>query len=192
MKSLVHCVRYVLGLEPPHSQVTQRELEMLLKYCRNARVLCEIGCYEGKISVGLAQNADGAVYSVDPFFRGRLGISYGECIARLHRKRNGVKNLLFLKGYSAIVAPQFRLGIDFLFIDANHSYDAVKADWECWVPKVVNGGIIALHDSRVASNSRVALGSMKFYSEDVPRFAGVTELDFVDSLSILRVRRAAA
>jgi hypothetical protein len=32
---------------------------------------------------------------------------------------------------------------------------------------------------------------MEFYSEDIPRFAGVIELDFVDSLSILRVGRAA-
>jgi hypothetical protein len=89
------------------------------------------------------------------------------------------------------VAPEFRCAIDFLFIDANHSYDAIKADWDSWMPKVVDGGIIALHDSRIATNSPVAVGSMKFYSEDIPRFAGVIELDFVDSLSILRVERVA-
>jgi hypothetical protein len=127
---------------------------------------------------------------VDPFFGGRLGISYGECIARLHRKRSGVKNLSFLKGFSANVAPEFKCAIDFLFIDANHSYDAIKADWDSWAPKVVDGGIIALHDSRIATNSPVAVGSVKFYS-DIPRFAGLMELDFVDSLSILRVRRTA-
>jgi len=191
MKSLGHFVRYVLGLDTPHSQVTEREVQMLMKYCRNSKVVCEIGCYEGKTSVTLAQNTIGAVYSVDPFFRGRLGISYGECIARLHRKRSDVKNLSFLKGFSVNVASEFRCAIDFLFIDANHSYDAIKADWDSWMPKVVDGGIIALHDSRIAANSPVAVGSMKFYSEDIPRFAGVIELDFVDSLSILRVERVA-
>jgi Methyltransferase domain len=191
MKSLGHFIRYVLGLDTPHSQVTEHELQMLMKYCRNAKVVCEIGCYEGKTSVTLAQNTIRAVYSVDPFLRGRLGISYGECIARLHRKRSGVKNLSFLKGFSVNVAPEFKCAIDFLFIDANHTYDAVKADWDSWVPKVVDGGIIALHDSRIAPNSPVAVGSMEFYSEDIPRFAGVIELDFVDSLSILRVGRVA-
>lgn len=190
MKSLGHFVRYVLGLDTPHSQVTEREVQMLMKYCRNAKVVCEIGCYEGKTSVTLAQNTIGAVYSVDPFFRGRLGISYGECIARLHRKRSDVKNLSFLKGFSVNVASEFRCAIDFLFIDANHSYDAIKADWDSWAPKVVDGGIIALHDSRIATNSPVAVGSVKFYS-DIPRFAGLMELDFVDSLSILRVGRTA-
>jgi hypothetical protein len=162
---------------------------MLLTYCRDARVLCEIGCYEGKTSVALAQNTIGTVYSVDPFFKGRLGISYGECIACLHRKRSGVRNLSFLKGFSVVIAQEFRHPIDFLFIDANHSYEAIKADWTGWAPKVVDGGIIALHDSRIAPNSPVAIGSMKFYSEDIPRYSGVTELDFVDSLSILKVEK---
>jgi hypothetical protein len=174
---------------PPKRQ--RNRLQMLMKYCRNAKVVCEIGCYEGKTSVTLAQNTLGAVYSVDPFVRGRLGISYGECIARLHRKRSGVKNLSFLKGFSVNVAPEFRCAIDFLFIDANHSYDAIKADWDSWVPKVVDGGIVALHDSRIAACSPGALGSMKFYSEDIPHLPGVIELDFVDSLSVLRVGRVA-
>jgi Methyltransferase domain len=191
MKSLGHFIRYVLALDTPHSQVTERELQMLMKYSRNAKVICEIGCYEGKTSVALAQNSIGAVYSVDPFVKGRLAISYGECIARLHRKRSGVKNLSFLKGFSVNVAPEFWCAIDFLFIDADHSYDAIKADWDSWVPKVVDGGIVALHDSRIATNSPVAVGSMKFYSEDIPRFAGMIELDSVDSMSIIRVGRVA-
>lgn len=36
--------------------------------------------------------------------------------------------------------------LDFVFIDADHSYGAVKADLAAWFPKVRNGGIIAGHD----------------------------------------------
>ena len=36
--------------------------------------------------------------------------------------------------------------IDFLFIDADHSYEAVSADWKNWSPYVRKGGIIAFHD----------------------------------------------
>lgn len=35
---------------------------------------------------------------------------------------------------------------DLVFIDADHSYEAVKADIEAWWPKVKIGGILAFHD----------------------------------------------
>lgn len=36
--------------------------------------------------------------------------------------------------------------LDFVFIDANHAYDAVKDDLNAWFTKVKRGGIIAGHD----------------------------------------------
>lgn len=36
--------------------------------------------------------------------------------------------------------------LDFVFIDADHSYQAVKRDIGAWLPKVKPGGIIAGHD----------------------------------------------
>ena len=36
--------------------------------------------------------------------------------------------------------------IDFLFIDANHSYGGVSKDYELWFPKVRKGGIVGFHD----------------------------------------------
>lgn len=47
MKSLFHFFKFTLGLESAHSQVTERELELLLRYSHDARTICEIGCYEG-------------------------------------------------------------------------------------------------------------------------------------------------
>jgi len=189
MKSLIHMIKCVVKMDSPSSQVSERELEMLLKYSRNADVICEIGCYEGKTSVALARNTVGAVYSVDPFLEGRLGIPYGEWIARLHRRRSDAENLFFLKGFSQDVAPTFRLPINFLFIDADHSYEAVKTDWNSWLPKLVEEGIVALHDSKIAPNSPMPLGTMQFYAEYVPTLSDVTELDSVDSLTILQVGR---
>jgi len=37
-------------------------------------------------------------------------------------------------------------GLDFLFIDGDHSYDGVKKDFEMYAPLVNRGGIIAFHD----------------------------------------------
>lgn len=36
--------------------------------------------------------------------------------------------------------------LDFVFIDANHTYEAVKKDIEIWYPKIRHGGIITGHD----------------------------------------------
>lgn len=34
-----------------------------------------------------------------------------------------------------------------MFIDADHSYDAVKTDFDLYAPLVSEGGVIALHDT---------------------------------------------
>ena len=36
--------------------------------------------------------------------------------------------------------------LDFIFVDASHSYEAVLNDLETWVPKVKSGGIVSGHD----------------------------------------------
>ena len=37
-------------------------------------------------------------------------------------------------------------GLDFLFIDADHTYDGVKGDFELYSPLVRRGGLVVLHD----------------------------------------------
>lgn len=50
--------------------------------------------------------------------------------------------------------------LDFLFIDADHSYEGVKMDFEMYSPLVKPGGIIALHDIHLPS-----AGVGKFWNE---------------------------
>ena len=186
MKSLLHACRVIAGLEAPASQVTARELECLLKHSQAAQTIVEIGCFEGSTTLALAKDKSKRVYSIDPFFPGRLGLCYGEAVAKSLRWRRGLRNIKFLKGYSYQVAPTFASTIDFIFIDADHSYEAVKRDWSDWFPKLKPGGIIALHDCRLADNSPGYLGSMKFYEEDIPTITGIKQIDAIDSLVVLQ------
>ena len=53
----------------------------------------------------------------------------------------------WLKLYSKAACPLFPdLYFDFVFIDADHRYESVKADILGWMPKVRKGGVIAGHD----------------------------------------------
>ena len=52
-----------------------------------------------------------------------------------------------MKKSSVEAAPELEDGsLDFVFIDANHSYDAVKNDIIAWAPKVRSGGVLCGHD----------------------------------------------
>jgi len=55
--------------------------------------------------------------------------------------------------------------LDFVFIDANHSYEAVKADIEGWEPKIKKGGWIGGHDY----NSRTDPGVPEAVNEKYPK-----------------------
>ena len=43
--------------------------------------------------------------------------------------------------------------LDFVFIDADHSYESIKEDIIAWLPKVKEGGILAGHDYHISGNS---------------------------------------
>ncbi len=53
----------------------------------------------------------------------------------------------FVKAYSVEASNTFPNALfDFVYIDANHSFEYVVADIAAWLPKVRPGGIIAGHD----------------------------------------------
>jgi hypothetical protein len=65
--------------------------------------------------------------------------------------------------------------IDLLHIDGFHSYEAIKKDFETWIPKVSPNGIILLHDIHVR---RKTFGVYKFWQEIKAQFKTI---EFVGS-----------
>lgn len=178
---LAHYLKFLARIDAPDTQVTDRELSMLTRYAQGAKVIVEIGCYEGKTTAALARCSK-SVYSIDPFPPGRLGICYGEVIAEKHLQRLGLRdNVRLWTGFSWDIAPNFKVPVDLVFIDGDHSYEAITRDWNDWYPKLVKGGIIALHDARIAPHSPYPLGTQQFAAE-----LTLPVLDTVDSLVVYR------
>ena len=60
---------------------------------------------------------------------------------------DGVEDVNIIRDDSLNAAKQFEDGqLDWVYIDADHSYDAVKADIEAWFPKVRIGGLVSGDD----------------------------------------------
>ncbi len=73
---------------------------------------------------------------------------------------------------SVEAAKQFPDGsMDFVFIDADHTYDAVMADLNAWWPKVAKGGMLTGHDFehiRERKNKGFAVGkAVREFSEKI-------------------------
>lgn len=55
--------------------------------------------------------------------------------------------------------------LDFVFVDADHSYDAVKKDLDAWMSKVRSGGMISGHDYGGRGDRRGWFGVKKAVDE---------------------------
>jgi predicted O-methyltransferase YrrM len=137
--------------------------------------------------------ADGELLAVDPYQPGRLGFSCPRVIAHseVRRVRNGGVTWLQMTGVEAarVCRETARVPIDFIFIDGDHSYEGLRADWEAWSPLVAPDGIIALHDSCPSPTHHIeAAGSVAFTREVILRDPLFEVIETINTLTVIRRR----
>ena len=123
-----------------------KELDWLLQTAKSMSSIIEIGSWKGRSTHALLTGCKGTVTAVDTF----LGTPNEEA-------HKGVTNLYedFMKNVGhfphlkviksdSIEASKQTESADMIFIDGDHSYEAVKADIEVWLPKCKK--IICGHD----------------------------------------------
>lgn len=116
----------------------------------------EIGVASGVFSLEILQWGIKKLYMVDvweqtPSIRGMASESQEDHNDRYRQAVERVKGLpaVIMKGLSSEAAKQIPDGsLGFVYIDACHYYDYVMQDLQLWVPKLVYGGVCALHDYR--------------------------------------------
>jgi len=124
----------------------------------------EIGSWQGKSSICLASGLAGKVQPklccIDPFDASGDQQSASTYDARAQEVGGGLRGVFeanlraaglqqvvdVRQGMSHDQASHWREPIDLLFLDGDHSYEAVKQDFVDWAPKIRPGGYLALHD----------------------------------------------
>jgi predicted O-methyltransferase YrrM len=193
MQPLPHFVLWLAGLRAAETQTTETERAALARLAASQKRIVEIGVWHG-VTTSLLRRAmasDGVLWAVDPFPPGRLFVNLQRPIARreVQRVRNGGVHWARETGEQA--ASSYREAgeppADLVFIDGDHSYEGLRADWCAWSPLVRAGGVVALHDSRSTPDRPIAdAGSVRATSEIVLKDPGFELVDEVESLTIVR------
>ena len=135
----------------------------LARSCRGDGVIVEIGSWKGKSTVclGLGSQAGRSVpiYAIDPHADYRFGDF------KTNVERAGITDLVHpIASLSQAAAAAFDQPIELLFVDGSHEYDLVLEDFEQWVPKVVDGGWVAFHDTTWTKGPRKVVGAAVYRS----------------------------
>jgi MMP 1-O-methyltransferase len=136
----------------------------LARACTGKGVIVEIGSWKGKstICLGLGSRAGSSlpVYAVDPHADYRFGDF------KTNVERAGIADLVRpIASLSQPAADEFEEPIELLFVDGSHEYDLVLEDFEKWVPKVVEDGWVAFHDTTWTAGPRKVVGEAIYRSK---------------------------
>ncbi len=133
------------------------EIEQLaaLVHQRKSKVVVEIGTKWGGTLAIWCASADpkATIVSIDlpggihgggyPGWRTLVYRRFAQPQQSLHLLRMDSHLPQTLAHLKSILSPD---GIDFLFIDGDHTYEGVKMDFEMYSPLVRHGGLVAFHD----------------------------------------------
>jgi len=149
-----------LGLDKVNNinKKTMKNRQELAKYFAELgfKVGAEIGVCKGYYSLTLCSENPGltTLYGIDNWSnnsgthreRNHRDSAYRQTLERLAPFiEKGVYKIIRKSSMEAL-ADISDGSLDFVYIDADHSYKAVKEDVEGWAPKVRDGGIVSGHD----------------------------------------------
>lgn len=115
-------------------------------------VALEVGSYLGVsaclIAMALLDRKDAShLYCVDTWQNDAMTEGARDTFGLFERHVAPFRRVITpLRGHSVTLAGQFTEKIDFLFIDGNHDYAAVRSDIAAWFPLLAPGALAVFHD----------------------------------------------
>jgi MMP 1-O-methyltransferase len=141
--------------------------------CQKGSVIVEIGSWKGKSTTWLiAGSGNTPVYSIDHFngseehqTPGKTLDVYPEFIENVENatKKLSIENydLRVIRKASSEAYKEYSNvinAIGVLFIDGSHDFESVWSDVSLWVPRVVSGGVVIMHDMDWTAPRAIAEG----------------------------------
>ena len=170
------------------------EAAFLYRLARRKGNLVELGCWMGRTTAILLQAARvwGAELTTVDAFTSMPGSHKAATPERwrANLRKIGLAPPELLAMTTGQAAQVYDREIAFLFIDANHSLDAVANDLVRWTPKIKIGGVVALHDMFFPSITGVASAVAAWWEVErdgiKPRWSLVGMHDFTIAFRRLR------
>lgn len=179
--------KFINGIEGWLSISEGEFLYYTAKNCEGKGVIVEIGSWKGKSTIFIGKGALAGkrikVYAIDPHTGSPEDIKVLRKIWTYDEFKKNIENA----GLNDIVIPiiktskeaakNFPDSVEFIFIDGAHEYEMVKQDFELWFPKLIDEGIIAIHDTVVWPGPR------KIVKKYIYKSKYFKNVGFVDSIT---------
>jgi predicted O-methyltransferase YrrM len=145
------------GVEGWLNEAEGRLLHRLARKCSGKGVVVEIGSWKGKSTIWLGHGSrDGRnvkIHAIDPHTGSPEHGGTNRHVWTFEQFQKNIQSagvddvIVPHVDYSVTAAQKFDEPVELIFVDGLHEYEGVKADFEAWFPKVIEGGIMAFHDT---------------------------------------------
>jgi predicted O-methyltransferase YrrM len=137
------------------SHLNPKELCRLFLLANDRKYIMEIGSYIGAsaccFGAALKKAGSGKIICIDTWNNDAMTEGNRDTWQEFQNNTVSYKEQIIpIRGYSTNVVDEVAAHVntlDLLFIDGDHSYEGVKADWEAYKHFLCPGSIVAFHDS---------------------------------------------
>ena len=169
-----------------------RFLGMMAACAPRHGVIVEIGSFKGKSAVMLGSSREhygfGPIVAIDPAQLPQRRTGRASIRSRAQppttsssRTLNPLESRSYIevhRAFSTDVAKTWNRPIRLLWIDGDHSYPGAKADFDGFMPALVPGGFVAMHDAL-----HEFAGPIRVFVEDILRSNRFGASGFVNSIA---------